>query len=82
MRGPDDAGNPRAGGDRGKEAWGAFTLYLTDWPMSAPVPRLPVGQWNVQVGQGSTGEGTCAMPSGEPDVVFRVKRECQNCGQQ
>jgi hypothetical protein len=64
----------------GKKQAGAFTLFLSDWPKTAMVPRLPIGHWNVQAGQGSMAEGTFAMFSGEPDVVFRVKLECQNCG--
>jgi len=64
----------------GKKEGGAFTLFLSDWPKTAPLPRIPIGQWSVQVGQGSTGEETFAMFSGNPDVVFRVKLECQYCG--
>jgi hypothetical protein len=63
----------------GKKQAGVFTLFLSDWPKTAMVPRLPVGQWIVQVGQGSSGEGTFA-PGRMTDVVFRVKLECQNCG--
>jgi len=62
----------------GKKQGGAFTAYLTDWPKTALVPRLPGGQWIVQVGQGSTGEGTFA-PGSMTDVIFRVKLICQNC---
>lgn len=64
----------------GKKQAGTFTLFLSDWPKTALLPRLPVGQWIVKVGEGSTGEGTFAMFDGKPDVMFRVNLECQTCG--
>jgi hypothetical protein len=63
----------------GKKQGGTFTLFLSDWPKTALLPRLPVGQWTVEVGEGSTGEGTLAS-GGMTDVIFRVKLECRACG--
>jgi hypothetical protein len=63
----------------GKKQGGTFTLFLSDWPKTALLPRLPVGQWTVEVGQGSTGEGTLDS-GGMTDVVFRAKLECRTCG--
>jgi hypothetical protein len=64
----------------GKKQGGTFHIVTNDWnPKNNPVSRLPGGQWIVQVGQGSKGEGTFE-PGRMTGVVFRIKLECQNCG--
>lgn len=63
----------------GKKQDGKFTLSLNGWPVgnsSNPLPRIPFGEWTVQVDQGSTGEGTF----GDAVLAYRVKLECQTCG--
>jgi hypothetical protein len=62
----------------GKKQGGIFTLFLKDVPDMTYTPRLPIGQWIVPVGQGITGEATVAQ---FPGVIFRVKLDCQTCGQ-
>ena len=62
----------------GKKQGGIFTLFLKDVPDMTYTPRLPIGQWIVPVGQGVTGEATVAQ---FPGVIFRVKLDCQTCGQ-
>jgi hypothetical protein len=62
----------------GKKDNGAFTLFLTDWPQTAPLPRLPIGHWTVPVGQSSTGSADVPM-GGMMDVVFRVRLKCESC---
>jgi hypothetical protein len=62
----------------GKKQKGIFTLFLKDVPDMTYTPRLPIGQWIVPVGQGITGEATVAQ---FPGVIFRVKLDCQTCGQ-
>jgi hypothetical protein len=62
----------------GKKQGGTFTLFLKDVPDMTYTPRLPIGQWIVPVGQGVTGEATVAQ---FPGVIFRVKLDCQTCGQ-
>ena len=55
---------------------GGFRAPATDGALYTP--RLPIGQWIVPVGQGVTGEATVAQ---YPGVIFRVKLDCQTCGQ-
>ena len=62
----------------GKKQGGIFTLFLNDVPDMTYTPRLPIGQWIVPVGEGVTGEATVAQ---FPGVIFRVKLDCQTCGQ-
>lgn len=62
----------------GKKHGGTFTLFLKNVPDMSYMPRLPIGQWIVPVGRGVTGEATVAQ---FPGVIFRVKLDCQTCGQ-
>lgn len=64
---------------QGKKEAGTFSIYLSDYePKHSPVPRLPIGQWVVDVGKSPNGEATFTF-GGLADIIFRIKMECGTC---